>query len=394
MTVLAAAAAVIAGLGLLQAMLGCTLVRRFCNQPRAATEAPPPVTVLKPLYGAEPKLADGLASLFEDACSYGGLIQIVLGVQDADDPALQIVRALRDQYAQLDIAVVVDPTPHGRNRKVANLINMLRAASHDTLVIADSDIHAPSGYIAALVTALQKPGVGLATSVYTGLPANTSMAARLGATGLTHGLLPGALMARALGRQDCFGATMAIRRTTLEQIGGLAALSPHLADDHVLGELVRAKGLRVAIATIVPATTVAETGLSALYEHELRWARTIVAIVPVRFALSTVQFPLVWAGMAIVLSGGAQWTLAVFLASWAGRALTSRSIDRALASMRTDMASSAPIWLLPLRDLLSFTVALAGYFGNEVVWRGHVMRSARMSHRTALSPPRLGTEPR
>ncbi len=386
--------AVLAGAGLVQAAIGCALVRRFVARRATAPDAPlPPVTILKPLHGAEPRLEEALASLCaEAACRYDGRVQIVLGVQDPQDPARAVATVLRRRFPRLDITLVVDSTPHGPNRKVANLINMLPATRHDIVVIADSDIHAPPGYLAALVGALQDHGVGLATTLYTGLPANESVAARLGATALTHGLLPGALMARALGRQDCLGATMALRRLTLERVGGLAALSPHLADDHVLGELVRAQGLDVTLAATVPATTVAEADIAALYRHELRWARTIASIVPVRFALSTVQYPLFWATACLALSGGAEWAAAVFLSTWAGRALACRGIDRALAEGRGGLASPAPIWLLPVRDLLSFAVAVASYLGDDVVWRGHVMQSGL--GRTGLSPRKLGTEPR
>ena len=99
--------------------------------------------------------------------------------------------------------------------------------------------------------------------------------AALGAMQINHYFLPGALLARAMGRQDCLGATMMLRRETLERIGGFAALVDHLADDNVLGRLVQRLGLTVALADTVPATTVPETTLRALWRHELRWARTI-----------------------------------------------------------------------------------------------------------------------
>jgi ceramide glucosyltransferase len=384
----------LAAVGMLQAVFGYALVRRFARR----TARPPvrhrPVTVLKPLHGDEPRLEEALGSLL---CQAGGLVQVVLGVQDPGDPALRSVERARRRFPAADVAVVVDPTPHGRNRKVANLINMLPAARHDVLVIADSDVHAPPGYIAALVAALDRPGVGLATTLYTGLPASDSVAARLGATALTHGILPGALMARAMGRRDCLGATMALRRETLERIGGLASLSPHLADDNVLGQLVRAQGLDVVLAATVPATTVGESQLRDLYQHELRWARTIGGIVPIRFALSTIQYPLAWGLFSVALSGGEQAAVAVFLAAWVARALVTRGIDRMLALGRPGaaaaaLASPAPIWLLPLRDLLSLTVAVASYLGDEVIWRGHVMHSGGAG-RARLARRELGTEP-
>ena len=219
-----------------------------------------PVTVLKPLHGDEPLLEEALASVCrQDYPTW----QVVFGVQDRADTALPVVRRLRARFPDRDIAVVVDPTPHGPNRKVANLINMLPAAKHDVLVIADSDVHVAPDWLRRLVAALEGPGVGVVTTVYTGLPVHGPLPptpsrkgrgseyrpppplagggwgegalATLGAMQINHYFLPGALLARAMGRQDCLGATMMLRRETLERIGGFAALVDHLADDNVLG---------------------------------------------------------------------------------------------------------------------------------------------------------------
>ncbi len=125
---------------------------------------------------------------------------------------------------------------------------MLPAARHDVLVIADSDVHVRPDYLERLVAALEAPGVGLVTTLYAGLPASPALPAQLGATQITHGFLPGALLARALGRQDCLGATMCLRRADLERIGGFAALVDHLADDNVLGRRIQRSGLDVGLA--------------------------------------------------------------------------------------------------------------------------------------------------
>jgi ceramide glucosyltransferase len=270
--------------------------------------------------------------------------------------------------------VVVDQTGHGMNRKVANLINMLPAARHDVLVIADSDLHVAPDWLRRLTAALEVPGVGVVTTVYTGLPVHhrdaESLIAAFGAMQINHYFLPGALLARAIGRQDCLGATMMLRRETLERIGGFPALVDHLADDNVLGRLVQRLGLTVALADTVPATTVPEPTLRALWRHELRWARTIRTLVPVQFAGSVLQYPLAWAVLSALLAAGAPWTLAWLAAAWAIRAAAARGIDRALG-----LANRTPLWLLPLRELMSVAVMLVSYTGRQVDWRGHTMQA-------------------
>jgi ceramide glucosyltransferase len=366
--------------GLAQAAAGRLLVASWSAKadPRAEADAhrlasgPVGVSVLKPLYGAEPMLEQALATLcVQDHPDY----QIVFGVQDPADPAIAAVRRLQERFPVRDIALVIDPRRHGANGKVGNLINMLPAARYPVLVIADSDLHVRPDYLTRLLAALAEPGTGLATTLYAGLPATGCLAARLGATQITHCFLPGALLARALGRRDCLGATMALRRDTLARIGGLPALVDHLADDNALGRLVQGLGLAVRLAATVPATTVPETTLRALLRHELRWARTIRALAPAPFAASVLQYPLVWAGFAVALSGGAVWALVLFLGAWLARALLARGIDRSLAPLLPGVAFVAPVWLLPLRELMSVLVLAGGFTGSRVDWRGHALNA-------------------
>jgi ceramide glucosyltransferase len=359
----------LSAVGLLQGAAGTVLVRRFVLRRGAEPEAVVPATVLKPLHGDEPLLEEALASVCRQDYP---VWQVVFGVQDAADTALPVVRRLQGRFPDCDIAVVVDATAHGPNRKVANLINMLPAAKHDVLVIADADVHVAPDWLRRVVAALGSPGVGLVTTVYTGRSARRSPRhiGTLGALQINQYFLPGALLARAMGRQDCLGATMALRRETLERIGGFPALVNHLADDNVLGRLVQGLGLRVALADTIPATTVAETSLGALWRHELRWARTIRALEPAPFAASVLQYPLAWAALAVLLSGGAPWSLAWFVLTWGIRALLARGIDRALS-----LANRTPLWLLPVRELMSVAVMVASYAGRRVDWRGHTMQA-------------------
>ena len=361
--------------GLAQAVLGYEALRRFQARALPPLEARPPVSLLKPLYGDEALLEDALAS--NCAQVYPGL-QIVFGVKTEDDPAVAVVARLRARFPDLDMALVIDPAEHGDNRKIGNLINMLPAAKHDVLVIADSDVHVAPLYLDRVVAALALPGVGLVTALYAGLPAGGSFAGKLGATAITHGFLPGALLARGLGRQDCLGATMALRRDTLRAVGGLEALADHLGDDQILGRLVQRLGLNVHLVASVTATTVPEIGMAALLRHEMRWARTILSFVPAEFAASIVQYPLAWALLAVLCAGGAPWAIALFVLAWFVRAAVARGLDARLGLATSRLASGAPIWLLPLRDLISVGVTLAAFAGDRVEWRGNVLHATPM----------------
>jgi ceramide glucosyltransferase len=373
MTVLASLTAAVSIVGLLQVLVASQLVVRFARAKRAAPLWRPPVTVLKPLHGGEPLLEDALATICRQDYPQW---QVVFGVQEESDPAVAVVRRLQSRFPACDIALVIDPTLHGRNRKVGNLINMLPAARHDVLIIADSDVHVRPDYLDRLVCALAEPGVGLVTTIYAGLPATKALPAMNGAIQITQGFLPGAIMARAIGRQDCLGATMCLRRRDLVRCGGLRGLVDHLADDNVLGRRVRGLGLRVRLADTVTLTTVPEDNHAALFRHELRWARTIRALEPAGFAASAMQYPLAWALLTVLLSGGEFWSFGLFAIAWLLRALAAIRVDRSLAPLwngddTAALAFRCPVWLLPARDLLSVAVMVASYGGRQVDWRGY-----------------------
>ncbi len=362
----------LACLGILQCLVGVLVVRRFALQGNGEPPtAFPPITILKPLCGDEPLLEEALASCFmQDYPDF----QIVFGIQDPKDPALTVLRRMQARFSDRDIAVVIDPTPHGPNRKVANLINMLPSAKHEVLVISDSDLHLPPTYLQRLVSALEQPGTGLVTSLYIGLPPQRKgWAARMGSTQISHSFLPGVLLSRALGREDCLGSTAMLRRDVLERTGGLRALVQLLAEDNVLGQRVRNLGLSVALAETVPSATVPEPTLRALWQHEIRWTSTIRALAPVSLCGSTLQYPLFWALLAVIFSGGAVWALSLFAAGWAVRVVATWMIDAALKPLVGRPAFATPFWMLPLRDILSIAEIAASFGVSEVVWRGHKM---------------------
>ena len=361
-------AAGVASAGLLQTLIGVAAARAFAARRSVRTgDDLPAVTVLKPLHGQEPLLGAALESFFK--LDYPRL-QLVFGVQDLADPAIGVVEALCRAYPAMDATLVINTRPHGTNRKIANLINMFPQARHDVLVISDSDMHVAPDYLRQVVRTLAVPGTGLVTSIYTGLPARAGFSVQLGAAYINQIFASGALMARYLGRQDCLGATMALTRNTLARAGGFVGLSPYVADDAVLGRRVRALGFSVRLAPSIPATTVGEIGLAALLAHELRWARTIRAMAPVGFLLSSMQYPFFWAGLACVLAGGQIWTLALLVLTSVVRAGSGRAIERALGAVPTSLLTA------PVRDLLSICVMAASFFNDRVAWRGQVLSTA------------------
>ncbi len=360
--------AAIGAVGLVQQAVGFATLPRL----RADRTGPlPPVSVLKPLHGAEALLETALESFF--VLDYP-VYQLIFGVAMDTDPALVIVERLRRRHPGVDAKVVINPATHGVNRKIGNLINMLPAARHDTLVISDADMHVPADYLQAVIAALSRVGAGLATTIYTGLPATGALPSRLGAAQINHGFLPATALARRIGRQDCLGATMALTRANLASIGGLAALQNHLADDNVLGRLIRRQGWTIELAPVIPATTVAETQFLPLWHHELRWARTIRALVPAAYLGVILQFPLFWAALAVPLSSFAFWSWVALGVAALLRFVVARRLERWLG-LATGIGSITEPWFLLLRDLLSAAIFIASFWDNTVEWQGHRLRA-------------------
>jgi ceramide glucosyltransferase len=337
----------------------------FVRRRVAPLASPEPVSVLKPLHGVEPGLHANLCSFVDQ--DYPAP-QVVFGVRSAGDPAVPIARAVMAERPDADTALVIDPAAHGSNLKVANLENMLPSARHDILVMADADMRVDPRYLAAVTAPLRDPAVGLVTCLYTGRSAG-GLWSQLGAMQINYGFLPSALTGAALGTGDgCFGATLALRREMLDRIGGFAPLRDELADDHRLGAAVRASGGKVVLAPYLVENVVAEPSFGALWRHELRWARTARAMVPIGFAGSIVTHAVPIALILAAATGFEWWACALALLTLALRGAVAVALARILdLPMRR-------LWLLPLRDALSFAVFVGSFCGRSVAWRDQLFR--------------------
>ena len=344
----------------------CNAVAKFAQQPMPRAAMQPAVSILKPLRGEDPALAENLRSFLRQ--DYPA-VQLVCGVADAGDPATVVVRQLIGEFPHADIALVVDATQRGTNLKVANLRNMLPAAKHDLLLLADSDMRVDAGYLAAVTAPLvADSAIGLVTCLYRASSAG-GLWSDLASLHINHGFLPQALVGESLGKgAGCFGATMAFDRATLAAAGGFEALADMLADDHALGQAVRRLGKRVALSPYLVDDVVAEDSFLGLFRHELRWARTVRLVAAAGFAGSVVTYPVPLALLALCLTAAPQPAAAMLVLALLIRGITGRRIDRALR------LKAAPLWLLPFRDLLSFAVFIASFLGRSVAWRDRRFR--------------------
>ena len=362
-------AALAAGIGALYLAAVWFAVGRFAARPpdRPDPLRRPAVTILKPLHGEDPQLYENLRSFCRQVYPR---VQVVFGVRDGTDPAVAVARRLIAELPDADLSLVVDPREHGNNRKISNLINMTAVARHPVLVLADSDMRVTGDYLDRLVAGLSEPGVGLVTCLYWATPA-ANLWSRLGGLFINHWFLPSALLGTLIRPwPGCFGATIALHRETLRQIGGFERFRDLLADDYRLGAAVVDAGFRVVLSRYLVEDVLAEPDAATLLRHELRWARTIRSIAPLDYAGAVVTHPVALALLAALLSGLSGPGMALFLGILAWRLIVVRMTDIAFALPRQ------ALWLVPVRDLLSFGLLIASFCGKKVAWRGEEFRLA------------------
>ena len=369
----------IAALGCFYALAAAMVVRRFSGASKRHADATPGVTILKPLAGLSPALFDDLASFCEQ--DYRGSLQILFGVQDGADPAAAVVRRLISARPGGDLELVVHRPISGTNPKVANLMGLERHIRYPVVILADADIRVSGDYVRDIVDALNAPGVGAVTCLYRGT-GRRGIWACMCSMGIDYHFLPNVLVGLKLGlARPCFGSTIALRRETLEAIGGFQAFSNCLADDYAIGAAIRAMDMRVAIPGLIVTHSCCEETMADLFGHELRWARTVRVVDPSGYAGLIITHPLPFALLGGLLNGFSAIAIGAVAAAIASRLVLQWQVDHTL-NVPPDRW-----WLMPLRDLLAFGIYVAGFFVNVVRWGGRRYRVRSDGTLTALGEP-------
>ncbi len=324
----------------------------------------PPLTILKPVRGADADAYENFASFCrQDYPEF----RIVFGVHDESDSAVPVIRRLMAEFPGRDIRLVISDHQIGYNRKVSNLQNMLAEASHDFLLIADSDIRVESDYLRRVVAPLQQNEVGMVTCLYRGTNART-IPALLENIGISATFGPEVCSSRLLeGVAFALGSTIVIRRSVLEQIGGFAAVADFLADDFLLGYKTAKAGHKVVLSDCVVDHVAGAYSFSAMFKHLLRWGRAIRISRPWGYRGLIVTY-----GTATSLLALAAWNFSGF--AWWLFAVTMiiRFLPVFIVGVYglNDRTLAGYFWMVPIRDLITFGVWFVSFFGNEIEWRG------------------------
>ncbi|MCG8378687.1 MAG: bacteriohopanetetrol glucosamine biosynthesis glycosyltransferase HpnI [Proteobacteria bacterium] len=341
------------------------LKRRKSN---SSIDFQPTVTILKPICGLDPELEENLRSFCQQ--NYPEY-QVIFGIQDKNDPAIPIVKKIINEFKDGDVSYVIDARLYGTNHKISNLINMYPGAKYDYLLIADSDMRVPDDYLANVMAPFADQQLGAVTCLYSGT-SKGKLASSLNAMFINEWFFPSVLISRILQPiKFCLGATMVIHRNVLNEIGGFSSLSNYLADDYMLGKMITRLGYKVKMIDYIVENIVEEASIKDLFIHELRWARTLKRVEPLGYALTFLTDTLVIA--AVVAPVIYTFTLNIF---WSLLPLFTVFLLRILLHVRskqvTNTINGGSIWLIPLRDLLSFIIRIISFAGNSVQWRNNL----------------------
>jgi ceramide glucosyltransferase len=327
---------------------------------------------LKPLAGADddlPRNLDSFAAL--DYPAY----EVLLGVASMDDPAAAIGRAFLRRHPRLDGRLVVTDPDAAVNPKVAQLIALEREATGEVVVVSDSNVRVPEGYLWSLVQALAEPRVGLVTSIFVGT-GERSVGAALENLQLGSVTAPGVVAAARLLREPLtVGKSMAMRRRDLAVMGALHAVKGVLAEDHALGRLFLAAGYEVRTSLDPIENRNVDCSIARTLERHSRWAKMRRSIAPVPFALEPLLSPLAIASLVALVaqSRTSLWACVV-------TALLQTLV--AFASIRALRGRSLAWYYAPLEILRTYLTLLCwgrAWFSRRIAWRGHAFLLAEGS---------------
>ena len=374
--------AILLGALLLGSWVYCVLTglaaKRYLAQPLPDRLNQEPISILKPLAGLDDGLEENLRTFFtQDYPDF----EILFAMRTPADPAHALVERLRAEYPLVPTQLILTGEPPWPNAKSWSLHQMQQRARHSLLVMSDSDIRVDSQMLKTLAREFADPNLAVTTCPYRAVP-GAPFWSKLEAIGMNTEFLGGVLVARMLNGMDfALGPTIADRRDAIEAVGGWPYLQEFLAEDFVLGNEAAAKGLGVGLSSYVIEHRIGAQSLVKNFTHRLRWCRSTR-----RSRLAGYVGQLFTNPLPIAL---ALW--AVLPATWPALVMT--TLLRAMAGHATaeqvlhDPLCRREWYLIPLQDILSFAVWLAGFFGNTIDWRGESYRLEKDGRFTRQSQP-------
>jgi ceramide glucosyltransferase len=354
--------------GLLALTLQTSVTALWMRKAPSKPTRKPGISILKPLCGVDDDLAKNLEYFAQ--LDYPNF-ELILGVKNARDPAYPVAQAAVRRWPER-VRLVLQRGEPGMNPKVNQLITLSAAARHDLLVVSDSNVRVPSGYLDELAAAFEDPQVACVTNPIVGI-GERRLGSLLDNLHLGTSIGPGMIAAKRVGGQDIVvGKSMAVRRSDLLAMGGFESTRNYLAEDYVIGGKIKSVlGKRVAVGRLPVYNVSLNRSVKDFFNRYLRWSvihRT--AITPLTYVGQGTLNPVPLATLGLLAHPSATAGLAVAVAAcW--------KITLDLTAVRQLREESFGPWAPAAVLLKDFLIAIAwtnGLFDRTVVWRGNRLR--------------------
>jgi len=330
----------------------------------------PPVSILKPLHGSPAYLEECLEGYFNlDYPEY----ELIFCARRAEDAGLAVARNLAERYPRIPVTILNSGEPPWMNARCYSMHLMAKAARYDLLVATDADIPVGPEYLRKMVSSFRDPEVGAAFCMYRGVAIDGGFGENLEALGMSIEMTSGVLVAAMLeGVRFTLGPSAAVRKATLERIGGFERLGNYAADDYMLGFLVAEAGETVALSDHIVEHLILRSGFWKTIEHQLSWMRSTRFSRPMGHLGTALTFSVPYGLLGLiggVLAGWPLLGLALLVFTLALK--TAQSMLVGGLAVRSRQAVLLGI-LYPLRDLIGFLLWAASYGSNKLHWHGRV----------------------
>lgn len=339
-------------------------------RPRSVAIAPyaASVTLIRPVCGVDNYCLETLRTSF--TLEYEGH-DILFCAASNKDPVVPVVQQLIAEHPKVPARLLVGDERISQNPKLNNICKGWEAATGEWVIIADSNVLMPRDYIQRLLGAWQADTALVCSPPIGCLP--SGLWAEVECAFLNTYQARWQYFSDSAGFGFAQGKTMLWRRDELNRAGGLRALASEMAEDAASTKVARAAGKRVRLVDGPFGQPLGTRRLRDVWQRQLRWARLR------RDSFKACYAPEFFSsGLPAVMLGGLAASMAdesilvgamLVAALWYGG-------EAALAyAARWPLSALSPVaWIL--RDLLLIPLWIAGWFGNDIVWRGNQMDMA------------------
>ncbi|MEA5532646.1 bacteriohopanetetrol glucosamine biosynthesis glycosyltransferase HpnI [Crocosphaera sp. XPORK-15E] len=337
-------------------------VKRFFKRSPKTLNFTPPVSVLKPVRGLEKNLKRNLRTIAtQDYPDY----QVIYSVQDPQDPAYPILKEIQAEFGSDRISVVISTVEVGANGKVNNLLGGMEAARHDIIIISDSDTSLQPDYIATIVNPLANPDVGCVCTPFKVTKAD-SWYEKLELLTMNADFMPSVMFAEVTGASNsCLGPSIAIRRSTLDKLGGLDSLADYLVEDYEIGRRVWTSGQKMVLLPYMIDAVVDLASWRNWWSHQVYWDQNTYLARPGAF-IATILIRAIPFALIFALIRGDMIGLGVLIATIIIRLITAAIT----AQDMNDQETINSLYLLPFRDAVGLIFWGLAFTQRTVIWRG------------------------